>query len=374
MSFKYFNISLSTCIMVAIVIISVAMHARHFNKELMGMHVWRQTQTQSTILNFYEEDMNIFNPRKNYRGNGDGIFRMEFPLMQWLVAGTYKIFGNHLIISRIWMFVIGIFSVLGMYKLLKVLFDSEVPALMGAWAFNFSPSFYYHTINPMPDNLALCLGIWGLAVFFIWRKNEKRHLLILSGFLLSLSALCKLPFILYFAVPGIYLGLILPRATSIKPQASILKAACFSMFMLPVLAWYALAVPEWHGNGIVQGIFQNKASTEVLMGNFFHHLFSTLPELLLNYGSLPFFLAAIYFIFKNKTYKTAQFPLFASLGLFLSLYFLFELNMIGKSHDYYLFPFFPVLFILVSYGAYQLYKIKFRLAGDIVLAILLVLP
>ena len=73
--------------------------------------------------------MNILNPRRNDRGDGDGIFRMEFPLMQWLVAATYKIFGNHLIISRIFMFVIGIFSVLGMYKLLQALFRNSTISL-----------------------------------------------------------------------------------------------------------------------------------------------------------------------------------------------------------------------------------------------------
>jgi hypothetical protein len=31
-------------------------------------------------------------------------------------------------------------------------------------------------------------------------------------------------------------------------------------------------------------------------------------------------------------------------------YFLFEMNMIGKVHDYYLFPFLPLLFIIVTFG------------------------
>src|SRR5690606_23252253 len=135
------NKTIRNIILLSIEVISTLMHLKHFSKDLMSIHVWRQTQTQSTIINYYEEDMNIFNPRRNDRGDSEGIFRMEFPLMQWLVACQYKLFGNHLIISRISMFLIGLLSILGIYKLLDVLFQKTILSLIGAWAFNFSPSF-----------------------------------------------------------------------------------------------------------------------------------------------------------------------------------------------------------------------------------------
>ena len=78
-------------VIVSIPLISLIMHFNHFTKDLIGVHVWRQTQTQSTINNFYQEDFNILNPKRNDRGDGEGIFRMEFPLMQWCVAFLYKI-------------------------------------------------------------------------------------------------------------------------------------------------------------------------------------------------------------------------------------------------------------------------------------------
>jgi 4-amino-4-deoxy-L-arabinose transferase-like glycosyltransferase len=137
-----------------------------FRTDLVGRHVWRQTQTQTVVVNFYEEDFNILNPRLNSRGSGDGIRRLEFPAMQWMFACFYKIFGNHLIITRILSFAVGIFSVWGMYFFLNTLFKNRLTALVGAWALNFSPAFFYHTLNPMPDNLALCCSIWGLAFFF----------------------------------------------------------------------------------------------------------------------------------------------------------------------------------------------------------------
>jgi hypothetical protein len=372
MKTKLFGLSLGSLVLVSIVIISTAMHFGHFQKDLMSMHVWRQCETQSTIINFYEEDMNIFNPRRNDRGNGEGYHRMEFPLMQWLVAGAYKIFGNHLVISRIFMFIIGLFSVFGMYKLLKTLFDYEFLAVAGAWAFNFSPSFYYYTINPIPDNFALCFAIWGIAVFFSWIKKGRSYFLPLSGILLSIAALSKLPFILYFVVPLSYFLILIKEKKSWK--VSLIKGSELLIFMVLPLAWYVSVVPQWHGNGIVRGIFENKVPATGLLGNFRHHLTITLPDLLLNYGSVLFFLCGFYFIRKNKAFKNRLFPLFAALGVVLIFYVLFELNMIGKSHDYYFFPFLPLLFILVAYGAYNLFILKSMAIRYFVIILLLVLP
>ena len=48
--------------------------------------------------------------------------------------------------------------------------------------------------------------------------------------------------------------------------------------------------------------------------------------------------------------------------------------MIGKIHDYYLFPFFPILFILVSYGAYNMLYLRNRFTKYLVFFLLLILP
>src|ERR1051325_145068 len=103
-------------------IVSFCMHLHIFNRDLVGYHVWRQTQTQIAIENFYNEDFNILHPKTNDRGNSTGIHREEFPLMQWLFACIYKFFGNYLIITRILSLTTGLFSVIGIFFLLKNIF------------------------------------------------------------------------------------------------------------------------------------------------------------------------------------------------------------------------------------------------------------
>jgi hypothetical protein len=359
-------------ILVSIALISLAMHFPHFSKDLISIHVWRQAQTQSTIVNFYEGDMNIFNPARNDRGNGDGVFRMEFPLMQWLVAATYKVFGNHLIITRIWMFVIGLFSVAGMYVLLSSIFKNKLLAVIGAWAFNFSPSFYYYTINPIPDNLALCCSIWGLALFFTWLNKNRIYLLWLSGLLLSAGALCKLPFILYFIAPLAWFLIPVFRGgftrRSLTPMLSVL------VWILLPMAWYVWVIPGWDATGILRGVRSNEIPFETVLSYLWFNLVSTLPELLLNYGSLPFFLAGFFFLVRNNAFKKPVFPLLMLVGTGIIAYFLYEVNMIARVHDYYLFPFLPLLFMLVAYGAFHMIKQPRRSIRYLAIFLLLILP
>ena len=366
------NTTLRNIILVSIVVISSLMHLKHFSKDLMSIHVWRQTQTQSTINNFYEEDMNIFNPRRNDRGDSDGIFRMEFPLMQWLVACQYKIFGYHLIITRIFMFLIGLLSILGIYKLLDSLFHKTILSVIGAWAFNFSPSFYYHTINPLPDNFALCCSIWGLTLFFIWYNNKKTKYLIFSALLLSIGALCKLPFIIYYIVPLVYFVALVIKI-GFNKKVFFQSLGAFSFSVLPI-TWYLFVIPKWHGNVIVKGMLNNNDSIIKLLDYFQHNLISTLPELLINYGSLIFFLAGFYFLFKKKSFRNPKFILLVSLSILTLMYYLFEANAIAKIHDYYLFPFYPLLFILVAYGAYNLYTSKIKFYRYLTVFLFLLLP
>ncbi len=353
-------------------VISLLMHLPHMDKDVMSVHAWRQAQTQTVIDNFYQEDMNILNPRINDRGSGDGIFRMEFPLAQWIVALLYHLFGQRLLITRLTMFVIGLFSVYGLYRLLRTLFRSPVPALAGAWALTFSPVFFYYTINPMPDNLALCLAIWGLNFFFRWLEQQRAGYAIEAGIFLAAAALVKLPFILFYAAPAMLLvqRLFRKERDSFPPKS---PALMFLPLVLP-LAWYAWVIPGWKGNGIVGGMLSNDTPLIQILDYLRHNLVVTLPEMLLNYGSLLFFGAGIYFVIRNRPHRDPRALSLGILGVAVLAYFFFEINMIAKIHDYYLFPFLPLLFILVGYGAWKLLRSTRPAWRYMALFLLLILP
>lgn len=369
MNFSISKIKILT--LVTIPIVSIFLHWNVLQMDLISIHVWRQTQTQNTIQSFYEEDFNLFNPRQNNRGSGDGILRMEFPIMQWLFASTYKIFGNQLIISRLLSLLIGLLCILGIYYLAKNIFKNELIGLLSAWFFNFSPSFFYHTVNPMPDNFAMCCAIWGLVFFFSFVNNSKKSRIIWSGIFLSLAALAKLPFILFSIVPFVYHFIFRDKITEEKNH--FIFFLLYTLQLLP-LGWYAWVIPTWVGNDVAKGMLTNQESFTQLFAILSGTLISTLPELLLNYAATPLFLVGIIYFFKEKIYSKKVFPVFGFLLLGLVAYFLFEMNLIGLIHDYYLFPFFPLLFLMVGFGGFQLLITNKKWAKVLLLITIIIAP
>ncbi len=113
-SFKLLENKPYLCI-ILIALASIVLHYKIFTLDLQGIHVWRQTQTQINIQNFYRHDNNILNPRHNNFSWGDNIQRMEFPIMQWSIAQVERVFGEKIIVTRICIFLIGLMSVFGFF-------------------------------------------------------------------------------------------------------------------------------------------------------------------------------------------------------------------------------------------------------------------
>ena len=187
---------------IVIVIMSIVLSAvarlRIFPTELIGIHLWRQTQTQWNIRNFYRYSLDILNPRTAALNEDfDNVVLLEFPIMQWLIAGVHFLSGgsDHIIITRISLFFISCLSVYGVYELLKLVYTSKGVAGIGSAFFCFYPLFYYYSINPIPDNFALCCTIWFFVFLLKFNKSQVSYHLVLSSIFIALAVLSKLPFI-----------------------------------------------------------------------------------------------------------------------------------------------------------------------------------
>lgn len=352
----------------AIAVLGIALHWNIWNLDIMGIHAWRQTQTMTVVENFAAEDMNILNPRINSRGDGDGIFRMEFPLMQWVFAWFYKWFGNELIIARILTFIISLFSAFGFYRLLREYKQSGIVSAIGAWCFAWSPVIFYYSVNPLPDNLALCFAIWSFVFLKRHQTDSTIKPLILFAVFLSLATAVKLPFILFGAG---YLPIFFQGTRTEKVKVALQKNLLLGLILLPAAAWYMWVIPQWSNTALLGGVgaeqsFDYQSALDTIWGTFH----SLLPELFLNYGSILFLLFGIGVFFQKKeTFKVELSTL-----LFLAAYYLYEVNMIGLAHDYYLFPFLPFLFLVVAAGAKKILNHRLRWLRYVGVLALSILP
>lgn len=356
-------------------LLTFLMHLHIFPAKIEGVHAWRQTETASNVVNFYERDFHPLHPQVHNLEWPEGHKRMEFPIMQWVMSWGYFLFGEHIWILRFLSFLIGLGTIFGMHRLVKYLFQDEFLALLAAWCFAFSPVFFYYTVNTLPDNLALMAGTWGLALFIKWvRKRDALDLWLSAGFLL-LASLAKLPFILFYGLPFGYALVDTLRSRFKRTGKNVLVALPGLISLVFPAAWYLTVIPTWTGNGVIGGILHSSPDEFVLLAKIFaKNIVSTLPELMINYAATPFLAVGIYFMFKNKARNHRLWWAFAIMAAGVGAYYIFELNMISTVHDYYLFPFLPGLFLIVVYGLREVWKWRSPWAQRFVVFALVLLP
>ncbi len=355
------------------ILLSFGMHYKTLNIDIRGIHTWRQSQTMWNVRNFYRYDANILNPRvSHFNGGKDNIYRYEFPIMQWSIAMLEKVFGEKISVVRISIFLIGLLSVIFFYLLLQVIGLSKFASLGGAILFQFSPVFYYYTINPIPDNLALMSGIMYLYFVFSYIKTEKLADLILASAVLLLATFAKLPFLMFSIVSIIYFIKLLLKTKKISKQLLTFVLIQF-IFLLPAFVWYAWVIPGWTGNPILTGVFESSLSFDKIIEIVQYHIGTMFPLILLNPASWIFFLLGIVFFMKWKKHK--DFKIYITGMVFITfLYFVLEFNAINTVHDYYMMPFLPWLYILVAVGLNYLISFKNLINKFVAIVFIIVSP
>ena len=346
------------------ILVNIALHFRVFSLDLIGIHVWRQSLTQTVIDNFYSLDFNILNPRFNDLHYPDRIFRMEFPLAQWITALFYKLFGSSLVVTRIVFFGASCFSFLGIFQLIKEITKHTLIAIIGSWCFLFSPILYYYCINPLPDTFALCFSIWALLFWIRYLKTNQKSCFIWSCMFFALSVATKLPFIIYGVM---YLVMYINHENRNAKKLVYYFGFPF-VFCIPVFIWYVLAIPHWASQGVLSGITENNVSFSEAIDILQFNFLSTFPELLINYATFPLFVIGLYVSVKSISFTSPIHWVFILLASVCCFYFVFEFNVIAKVHDYYLFPFLPVLFIVVAKAIHYILMSKPKLMFLLILA------
>jgi 4-amino-4-deoxy-L-arabinose transferase-like glycosyltransferase len=354
-------------------ILLILAHFPFWNNDIWGYHDWRQSETQTVTENFYEEGMNIFYPRQNNRGSGDGLHRIEFPLYQWVNAVLFKMFGHQILVTRIYSFSIGLFTIWGFYWLIILLNKRKKIALIAAWLLAWSPAFYYYQINPMPYNMAFSFAVWSLVFFVRWQVLKGSLNLILSLGLLSLAILVKLPYIIFstFLLTSSFLTLI-KGEIDIKKSLGFLFG--FGMSLLPAFLWYRLSF----GNidfSVVEGLFGNSLHQwPELIRTIWFNFRVTFPLILLNQGAIVAFWIGLVIILFEKKFRHKWFKSLLVLAITVSGYYIFEIKPIGTNHDYYLFPFLPLMMIIAALGIEKLLKLRWILTRLLALGMLISMP
>jgi 4-amino-4-deoxy-L-arabinose transferase-like glycosyltransferase len=259
------SVARPTQLAIFISILAIAMRFFLIDQPYIDNWSWRQSDVAAIARNFYQNGFHFGKPQIDWAGDTPGYVGTEFPILPFVAAICYKIFGVHEWIGRIQGVVLFAASLPFFFLLVRDLLG----ATAAAWAlffYSFAPLNLFTGREFMPDVPSLSLALIGLYFFLRWIDQERLTTLLASAVCVSLSILIKLPSVL-IGVPLFYLTIgrvrdrrILSRhssdghppswnygATSRPPLQFLILFAVIAL--LPSAIWY------WHAHLIAEKFY-----------------------------------------------------------------------------------------------------------------------
>ncbi|MBS1807125.1 MAG: glycosyltransferase family 39 protein [Acidobacteria bacterium] len=208
---------------------------------------WRECDVAGIARSFYREDMNLFYPRVDWRGDGPGYAEMEFPFYPWLIAAGYKLFGFDERLGRIINFVFSLLTLISFYRLARYLLP-PVGAIVAFIFFTFNPLLINISTSLQPEGL-MFLGYVLAGYFFIrWLDSEAIWHFIVACTATALAILAKAP----AAHIGLFFTLLLLGKYSLAAIKQVRLWLFAVVALLPGALWYVHAHKFWlqYGNSL----------------------------------------------------------------------------------------------------------------------------
>jgi len=313
------------------------------NPPLEVGHNWRQTTVTMVARNFLEVDDDVRYPRIDIAGELTGITGMEFPLLNYGMYASARVFGYAHWHGRLIVLILSSIGIFYFFKVLRLYFDERLALyaallLMGSIWFSFSRKI-------MPDTFAVSLAIVSLYHGIRYLKDDpKITRLLLYVVFGSLALLSKLP-------SAVILAVLAPVLWVERPSLSRLGAFILASLVLiaPACYWYFTWVPHlvqefsfWHffmGTDLAIGFGELLDDPGKTAKRFY--------DTAMKYSGFAVFLFGLVVAIKQKAYKVIL-PLICVAIPFAVI--MGKAGWVFYHHTYYVIPFVPVMALAAAYG------------------------
>lgn len=338
-------------------------------------HLWRQSDCASLALNYYQEGMRFFHPQvHNLHADGEtsGYAISEFPVLYYVVAMLYKVFGPHYWVFRgVWVVLLflGFFA---LFRFFHLFMGSKRFAFLFAFLIFTSPLLIFYGNNFLPDVPALVFTLTGWMFFAKWLQSNKYKHLVLVAFFFMLSGLLKVSgLISFFALAGIWFlelfGLKLRDVRTRVFNDRLKSFVPFAIALVLIVGWYVWA---WYYNSLHSTKYFSMRTCPIWhiasccncnLGDIFSTIVNVrIPDIfgkpalyafLLGIALLPF-----YFRHLNRLLLSLSLLMFCGALAYMALWF-----SAFYMHGYYLITLYPflVFVVLLVYDATSRRFVKF---------------
>lgn len=324
-------------------------------------HAFRQSQTLSTIEDFYLNGINIFYPKVNY-GGYPGYFLLELPVFQALAALIWKLAGSSIAYIRLLNIGFGLATAYLTYKLSMRLFGRYV-AVYTLIIFLFIPlNILYHR-SILIEPMVVFFSVVATFITYIYFHDAKEifHLKIFKNIVLFVSYLIVILVKSLYLLPALVFLFYLSLAKRRIPLAPIVSLVAGGLLFL---LW------NDHANNVNGG--------QYLLGQLgFYFLtkpvyYITIGWRVINNFLNPVGILLVVLLFLNwSSFEPKQRLDIKIIFTVIVLYLILFVDK-NRPHNYYQLVLMPYFAILAGSGLYSLCRaIEERLSNKIAMGILI---
>ncbi len=337
-----------------------------------SIHFIRQTDSLAFVQTYYNDGFKFFEPTVLSQRSTDGRAIGEFPILYYITALLYNVFGQHELILKLLNISIQTIGLLYLFKLLRKVLSDVIYAFTFTFLFLSSAILLYYTNNFLPDVAALGLTLAGWYFYYQYfiSRSKVKHFII-SIVLFTFSSLLKVTYGLNLAAA--FLSLLievayLNRRTNIKQYTPVL--IMFISSILVIAGWYGYVIAYNSSSNanafltVIRPIWNmDRSQIMSVLGllNEYNWFTNVYYQSTLHFFFLIIIVGLFYYKKANKT--ILLFAATTSLGcLFYVTFFFYQFH----DHDYYVIAIFPALILLVA-GSFSALINKFpRFTGNII--------
>lgn len=230
---------------------------------------WRSTDMAGIAMNYYRNGFHFLHPQVLWGGNGPGFVEMEFPIIPFLLAVLYKLFGVHDWLALIIPMTSGLGLVVVVYLFARQVFGPAAGFVAGLFAAS-PPPLAALSVALWPDPPMIFFGTLGIYSLVRWSQNDSWGYFVMGACATALAILLKLT-ALYLGIPILYLCLVkFGPGFWKKPWVWLLAF----LILAPSGIWYFYAHTLYLGYhntfGILSGGYLKFADSEILLDPAFY--------------------------------------------------------------------------------------------------------